>query len=296
MNNHFNHPYILRFLCRFFSFGFLLLIPVIGFGSESSVLFKAYVDDSVSVQSGENIPFISSTADYNIGNGWKNDSNKFIAPITGYYHFDVGVGLNTNSVNADCRFMVNLHNYRAHYRTYPLFELRIDSTDVADRPNEHINRPSSLLLSGNGGLDLYMRNGDEVYIRFSGGHGSCDDLVTFNGKKTNDLTYGTYITGHLIIKQDDVGMSESESRLVSENNSSETNSSSYDVQIVSEGKDKIATIKLVRKITQVSLKEAKKIFLSLPSIVLSKKTLDEANDTALKFQEIGVLTKILVNK
>lgn len=295
MNNHFIHPNILRFLSRFFSFGFLLLIPTIGFSSESSVLFKAYVQDAVAVQSAENIPFISSTEDYNIGNGWKNDSNKFIAPITGYYHFDVAVGLKTNSVNADCRFMVNLHNYRAHYRTYPLFELRIDSTDVANSPNEHINRPSSQLLSGNGGLDLYMRNGDEVYIRFTGGHSSCYDLVTFNGKKPNDLTYGTYITGHLIIEQENAGMTDSESRLVSENNIKETNSSSYDVQIVSEGKNKIATIKLVRKITQVSLKEAKQIFLSLPSIVVSKTTLDAANNIAIKFQEIGVLTKILVN-
>lgn len=273
----------------------LLLVPAIGFSSENSVLFKAYVDDSVAVQSGENIPFFSSTEDYNIGNGWKNDSKKFVAPITGYYHFDVAVGLNNNFVNADCRFAVNLHNYRAHYRTYPLFELRIDSTDVADRPDEHINRPSSQLLTGNGGLDLYMRSGDEVYIRFTGGHSGCYDLVTFNGKKSGDLTYGTYITGHLIKAQEEVNMSGSETSLVPGNDIRETESSSYDVQIVSEGKNKIATIKLVRKITQVSLKEAKKIVLSLPSIVVSHKTLDESNKIAVSFQEIGVLTKILAN-
>ncbi|MCR4291194.1 MAG: complement C1q domain-containing protein [Candidatus Scalindua sp.] len=270
----------------------ILLFSNCIYASTNSVLFKAYVDGSISAEPGVNIPFTTTQADYNIGGGWKNDTHKFIAPVTGYYHFDVTINLETTDYNRSSRFVVELKNYRAHYRTYPLFALRLFNTNVSTRPNQNAWSPSGFLLTGNGGLDLYMRSGDEVYIQLTG---SSYDGITLNGKASNDSTFFSYITGHLFESGNNIANDENlnEPSVGSTETRIET---TYDIHLVSIGKDKISTIKLIRKITNKSLKQSEAILSKLPVSIGSKKSLTEANDIAIEFQRIGVLTKILQSK
>lgn len=274
--------------------GAILLLPISIYASNDAVLFKAYIDGSISAEPGVNIPFSTTQGDYNIGGGWKNDTHKFIAPVTGYYHFDVAINLETTDYNRTCRFVVKLENYRSHHRTYPLFALRLFNANVSDRPNQNSWRPSGFLLTGNGGLDLYMRNGDEVYIQLSGST-LCYDGTTLKGKASNALTYYSYITGHLIENENNIANDDklSESSVDSSEKSIDT---TYDIYLASIGKDKISTIKLIQKITNKSLKQSKAILVTIPVSIVSEKSLVEANDIAIEFQKIGVITKILRSK
>jgi ribosomal protein L7/L12 len=271
--------------------GLVLCMPGIANAVNPSVLFKAYVESPIAAQPGVKIPFSSTDTEYNIGAGWDNATRKFSAPVTGYYHFDVGINLTTNDINKTCRFQVNLHNFRGHHRTYPLFVLRIFGTDVADRPNEHINRPSGQMLTGNGGLDLYMRAGDEVYVQLTGSAALCYSNVTLNGKAAGDATYFSYLSGHLIAAADSIAVSDAPTQ-PDTGNTDQDKAAGYDVQLVSVGTNKLATIKLLRRLTKVTLKDAKAMVSKLPSTAASGKSLKEANDIAVALQKAGVLTRI----
>jgi len=66
----------------------------------------------------------------------------------------------------------------------------------------------------------------------------------------------------------------------------------FTVILKSAGENKVNTIKVVRTITGLGLKEAKDLVEGAPSTVLEAVTKDAANDAKKKFEEVGAVVEI----
>ncbi len=72
----------------------------------------------------------------------------------------------------------------------------------------------------------------------------------------------------------------------------EAEQTEFDVVLVDAGASKINTIKTVREVTGLGLKEAKEVVDNLPKAIKEKVSRDEADSIAAKMEEVGAKCEI----
>ena len=288
--------------------GFFFLLPIQAYATSGSVLFQAIMESDTPAVPGTNIPFSGT---YNIGDGWRDNEHKFVAPVFGYYHFDITVELSKDETRQGCRYLVEVGNLYGGsvQRSYPLFTLGKFETNVANTPNTFNWRRSGFMLTGNGGLDLFMRDGDEMSVKLIALGNGCYDDVNILGK-TGNTRFKSHMSGHLILSVDDVVPVSASSGAGATNpteatpptttdpvtSSDPVDTKTYDVQLVACDGNKIKTIKLIRKVTNKSLKQAKAMLAALPVVLASGTSADEAKALNRTFKKAGCETKAISSR
>lgn len=132
-----------------------------------------------------------------VARGWNADESRFVAPLPGAYHFDLGVRIVHSPPALSCAYTFSLVQLRdgSAVRSVELLVLEQSTVDVGDPATEEpIMRQTAWRLRDGASLTLPLRRGDSVEVHARPNHELCQGQARVAASSDEEIV--SFLSGH----------------------------------------------------------------------------------------------------